>query len=94
MAFTQDQFIEIAKGARKEKRIEMRNRVYENLLDQGRTDIMRSQIKVTFHEPYALVPTSIANIQNWLDDGKFTVMIDAARGVTSSDEIREAAADM
>lgn len=92
--FTQAQFMEIAKGARKEKLIEIRKRAYANILEQGRTEISRAQIKVTFHEPYVLVPTSIEDIQNWLHGAKFTITIDAKKSTTSSDEIRHAAADM
>ena len=91
--FTKAQFMEIADGARKKVFIEMRKRAYKSLLEQGRTDISKEQIKVTFHEPYMLVPTSIEDIQDWLNDGRFTITIDANRGTTSSDEIREAAAD-
>ena len=52
---------------------EMRQDVYQNLLRQGRTDIDIMQI----------------NIQKCLSSGKVRVTIDAARGTTSSDEIRQ-----
>ena len=84
-----EKYMELAKKVLMDELNEMQNDVYQNLLRQGRADIDISQIKVSFHEQFPLVATSVANIQKWVSSGKVCVTIDAARGTTSSDEIRQ-----
>ena len=82
-------YMELAKKVLMDELDEMREDVYQNLLRQGRTDIDITQIKIGFYEQFPLVATSVANIQKWVSSGKVRVTIDAARGTTSSDEIRQ-----
>ena len=82
-------YMELAKKVLMDELDEMREDIYQNLLRQGRTDIDITQIKVSFHEQFPLDATSVANIQKWVNSGNVRVTIDAARGTTSSDEIRQ-----
>ena len=89
-----EDFSEIAARAMERKLDDVRDKVLENLLKQGRSDISREQIDLTMvfpalHQPH----TSIADFNDWLADAKVTVKINARKGATSSRAIRVAVAE-